>query len=491
MKRSLLYLAVLIIAAGCGNSGNGELTGVPDRPTFYQPDPYGMTFIPLGSFTMGTGDQDVPYSQVQQPKTVSVSSFYMDETEITNNEYRQFVYWVRDSLAHTFLGYAQVANPGQSPEHFIIDKKLNDRTQQGPDDPTNFNIDSTGAPVQPEQYIINWKEKIDWKGEKLAQGTPNPVERLFLPVEERFFHRKEIDSRKLYYRYFWIDLQKAAKASNRWQHQKNAQGQMTGGGGNYSPAIAAQGNRRAFVMEEVINVYPDTLAWIADFSYSYNEPMTKTYFWHPAYDNYPVVGVTWAQAQAFCVWRTQYMNTYLQSQKGEPLVSDFRLPTETEWEYAARGGYEENPYPWGGPYPRNQKGCFLANFKPQRGNYAADGGIQTVIAGHYPPNDFGLYDMSGNVAEWTQSAYDEVSFNVTWDLNPSYTYNAKESDPSVLKRKVIRGGSWKDVSYFLHNGTRSYEYQDSAKSYIGFRCVQSYLGRAKDDNPSKSSEVYK
>ncbi|PKP21405.1 MAG: hypothetical protein CVU06_10050, partial [Bacteroidetes bacterium HGW-Bacteroidetes-22] len=238
MKRSLLYLALLLIAAGCGNSGNGELTGVPDRPTFYQADPYGMTFIPLGSFTMGTGDQDVPYAQTQQPKTVSLSSFYMDETEITNNEYRQFVYWVRDSLAHTYLGFSQVANAGQVPEHFIIDKKLNDRTGQGPDDPTNFNIDSTGAPVQPEQYIINWKEKIDWRGEKLAQGTPNPVDRLFLPIEERFFHRKEIDSRKLYYRYFWIDLQKAAKASNRWQHQKNAQGQMTGGGGNYSPAIA-------------------------------------------------------------------------------------------------------------------------------------------------------------------------------------------------------------------------------------------------------------
>jgi formylglycine-generating enzyme required for sulfatase activity len=61
-------------------------------------------------------------------------------------------------------------------------------------------------------------------------------------------------------------------------------------------------------------------------------------------------------------------------------------------------------------------------------------------------------------------------------MNPDYKYNALPDDPPVLKRKVIRGGSWKDIGYFLQNGTRSYEYQDSSKSYIGFRCVRSYIG---------------
>ena len=120
----------------------------------------------------------------------------------------------------------------------------------------------------------------------------------------------------------------------------------------------------------------------------------------------------------------------------------------------------------------------------------ADGGLQTVIVAHYPPNDFGLYDMAGNVAEWTNSAFDESSYNFTWDLNSSYTYHANYDDPAVMKRKVVRGGSWKDIGYFLQVSTRTFEYQDSAKSYIGFRCVQSYLGRNKDDNPSKSSEIY-
>jgi formylglycine-generating enzyme required for sulfatase activity len=133
----------------------------------------------------------------------------------------------------------------------------------------------------------------------------------------------------------------------------------------------------------------------------------------------------------------------------------------------------------------------LANFKPSRGNYVADGGLHTVIVAHYPPNDFGLYDMSGNVAEWTNSAFDEASYNFTWDLNASYTYNANNDDAAVMKRKVTRGGSWKDINYYLQVSTRSYEYQDSAKCYIGFRCVQSYLGRNKDDVPGKSSEIYK
>jgi len=98
--------------------------------------------------------------------------------------------------------------------------------------------------------------------------------------------------------------------------------------------------------------------------------------------------------------------------------------------------------------------------------------------------------MAGNVAEWTNSAYDPSSYNFTWDMNPNYTYNAKEDDPPAMKRKVIRGGSWKDVKYYLQVTTRAYEYQDTAKSYIGFRCIQPYLGRNKGDNPSKASRVY-
>jgi len=228
--------------------------------------------------------------------------------------------------------------------------------------------------------------------------------------------------------------------------------------------------RSAFKITKDIPIYPDTLVWVRDFSYSYNEPMSKRYYSHPSFGNYPVVGVNWKQATAFCEWRTNYLNSFLESKK-RATESDFRLPTEAEWEYAARGGRSQAPYPWGGYYLRNKKGCLLANFKPGRGNYPEDGGFYTVRADAYWPNDFGLYNMAGNVAEWTSSLYYEGAYNFQHDMNPDIRWNAKESDPPRMKRKVIRGGSWKDVGYFLQTGARSYEYQDTAKAYIGFRCV--------------------
>ena len=88
--------------------------------------------------------------------------------------------------------------------------------------------------------------------------------------------------------------------------------------------------------------------------------------------------------------------------------------------------------------------------------------------------------MAGNVAEWCNTAYDESAYEIMHDLNPEFDYRAKEGeDGTTQKRKVIRGGSWKDISYFIQCGSRSYEYQDTAKSYIGFRCVMTYLGRGK------------
>ncbi|HEY0897059.1 MAG TPA: SUMF1/EgtB/PvdO family nonheme iron enzyme, partial [Sphingobacteriaceae bacterium] len=155
----------------------------------------------------------------------------------------------------------------------------------------------------------------------------------------------------------------------------------------------------------------------------------------------------------------------------------YELPNEAQFEYAARGGRIGNDYPWGGPYIKNAKGCLMANFKPGRGNYIDDGGTFTVNVKSYFPNDFGLYNMAGNVAEWTSSAYDESASTFTHDLNPSFSYEAGAGDPEVLKRKVVRGGSWKDIGYFLQNSTKTFEYQDTSKSYIGFRCVTPYPGR--------------
>lgn len=438
---SCSILALMITINSCSSyKDSGELTGVPGRPKFYEPDPYGMVFIPQGSFTMGNNDQDVAWAQSTFSKVVTVDPFWMDETEITNNEYRQFVFWVRDSIMRRMLG--------EQLEEFLITE------------------DALGNPIDPPR--INWDVKIDFRDEEVNEILNN----LYLPEKERFFGRKEIDTRKLMYEYYWIDYKQAAAKSNRYNFDKK---QYEGYVLNSQGERIEVKDRSAFVLRDVVNVYPDTLCWIADFTYSFNEPYTINYFWHPAYDNYPVVGVTWKQATAFCIWRTQYLNNALRK-KGHPGVHDYRLPTETEWEYAARGGLEHSMYPWGGYYARNKEGCLLANFKPMRGRYADDGGVTTLPVGSYQPNEYGLYDMAGNVAEWTSSAYDESAYIFMHDLNPDYKYNARPSDPPVMKRKVIRGGSWKDIAYFLQCGTRTYEYQDSAKSYIGFRCVRSYLG---------------
>jgi gliding motility-associated lipoprotein GldK len=413
---TLLLLFFAVIIASCGRQEGGQLIGVTDRPSWKGVNPYGMVYVPSGTLQIGVGDEDLSKSLVARPKTISVQGFFMDDTEITNNEYRQFVNWVRDSLAHRKL------------EH-VVEESENDQ--------------------QPPQNIIDWEQEIDWEGDAEGDGV---LEDMYYQGNERFAGRKELDVTKLVFEFQWYDWQRAA-------HDRTS-------------------NRTSHIHREKIKVYPDTLSWVRDYAYSYNEPMTRNYFWHPAFDDYPVVGVNWKMAKAFCYWRTKLWNMYGETAE---ISEDFRLPTEHEWEYAARGGREGAPYPWGAYYTRNAKGCLLANFKPGRGNYPEDGGLYTVKADGYYPNDYGLFCMAGNVAEWTETAYFENAYSFMHDLNPDIRVDAKESDDKTAKRKVIRGGSWKDVAFFMNTGTRTFEYQDTTKCYVGFRCVLTFLGRSIND----------
>ncbi|MFO7616948.1 MAG: SUMF1/EgtB/PvdO family nonheme iron enzyme [Bacteroidales bacterium] len=448
MKNSVFIgLIALLALTGCNSKGGGELVGVPKRNKTFEAEPFGMVKVPMGSFVVGQNDEDPSFSLNSQPKTISVDAFWMDETEITNNEYRQFVHWVIDSITRLKLGE-------QFPDEFLISE---DQFQNSIDPP-----------------LINWKARIDTRDEEVV----NVLEQMYIPQNERFFRRKELDARKLIYEYQDIDYQAAARETRNYQRavQNSDKSQTV----YQDPQLVS--DRSKFVKTYRINIYPDTLCWISDFTYSFNDPMAKMYFWHPGFDEYPVVGVTWEQSKAFCIWRTELQNNHLiQNDASNSLVQNYRLPTESEWEYAARGGRNMSMYPWGSPYTRDGKGYFMANFKPFRGDYgnANKGFLTTGPVGTFEANDFGLYDMAGNVAEWTNSAYDEAAYDFTHDLNPNYEYNALPTDPAVLKRKVVRGGSWKDVALFLQCGTRTYEYQDSAKPYIGFRTVRSTLGVGK------------
>jgi len=458
MKRVLALVILVAGLAGCSDYNTGELVGVQGRKSYIEPDPNGMLFIPAGSFTMGPSDQDIAWAQNAMSRTVSIDAFWMDETEITNNEYRQFVFWVRDSIIRKEFA-------AQGLEDFILK-------------------DKDGNPLEDRDgnSIINWEPPIDLAKDKEGNMKQiiDDMGLYYSGVDQLSPRGKELNVTKLIYNYYYVDLAQASKKSNRFS--------LDYSGGTSEPTVTYQGkvirpngdqedvtSRGSFVNKDWTLVYPDTLCWIADFTYSYNEPLATMYFWHASYDNYPLVGVTWKQANAFCNWRTSYLNAALAS-SGQPLVQYYRLPNEAEWEYAARGNLDHSMYPWGGVYLRNKLGCFVANFKPLRGNYVDDGALATNRVGTYSANEYGLYDMAGNVAEWTITAYDPSAYVFSHDMNPNYQYDARPDDPPVMKRKVIRGGSWKDVARYLQVSVRDYEYQDTAKSYVGFRCVRSYLG---------------
>lgn len=512
MKKLLLVGLIGVVLAAC-STRSGHLTGVLGR-TVYQPEiPLGMVYIPAGSYNMGENDQDVPFLHQTRSKTVSVQAFYMDQTEITNNEYRQFVNWVRDSIAREKI-YAGLEDDDEASKYINYQERYFDEGALEMVDfsPSDRDINRSTSNPTLSLFSLNWDRNFDYNDDEII---PLLVD-MYYPQPERFYKRREIDTRKLNFRYYWIDIREAARRGrveivpNGYNNQSNLvipnhrqlntpphpftgdpQGQDLDMGvfnkKGQNNAIRGHENRQRFVIDEIINVFPDTLCWVRDFTYSFHDPMTNMYFWHPAYDNYPVVGVTWVQAKAFSIWRTQLLNSWLMAM-GDLYVNDFRLPTEAEWERAARGDLALSPYPWGGPYIRNESGCFLGNFKPMRGRYFEDGGFHTVKAFSYNPNGWGLYCMSGNVAEWCETAYDESMYEFSHDLNTDYRYDAMDWDPPSMKRKVLRGGSWKDIGYYLQTSTRTFEYQDTAKSYIGIRNVMTHLGRGGRDFTKEGGE---
>ncbi|RRO16435.1 type IX secretion system lipoprotein PorK/GldK [Flavobacteriaceae bacterium 14752] len=468
MKFKILVNLFFVVAVllSCGDNNKGQLVGVEGKQWFPE-RPYGMVKVEGGSFTMGKSDYDIAGLKNAPIKTVTVTSFYMDETEITNSEYRQFVENVRDSVVRQKLaeeaelaggGNNANANQGNGNGRSIQDFAFKSEGQNnkgglglfgGGNNNNNAQNQNDQTPYQqysrhydPLDRTLNWDVEIIWKpSEYPDENYVYVMDEFYLDKEDSYNGEKMLDVTKFEYSYKTVDLDKAARSDQ---------------------------NLSNYIVEKKVPVYPDTTVWIKDFNYSYNEPMHNNYFSHTAFDNYPVVGVSWVQSKAFADWRTQHLNKY-NKEADKSKSPAFRLPSEAEWEYAARGGLESATFPWGGPYTKDDRACYLANFKPLRGDYAADEALYTVEADAFEPNEYGLYNMSGNVAEWVNTSYDPAAYEYMSSMNPNV--NNKENN-----RKVIRGGSWKDVSYSLRVSTRDYEYADSARSYIGLRMVQDYLG---------------
>ena len=463
--RSLVVLSLAMLAASCGkeksattgwnyndpSNGGFEVVAYDEQET----GP-GLVLIEGGTFTMGRNEQDITMDWNNVPRRVTVSSFYMDETEVANIHYLEYLYWISRVYGADY----------------------------------------------PEVY------------------------------------------------------------------------------------------RRAL---------PDTLVWRDRLAY--NEPFVELYLRHPAYQQYPVVGVSWLQASDFCAWRTDRVNevilvregvlrvnpnqinednfntdAYLAGQYEGLVKSDlvdlnptsassgkrkvrmedgillprYRLPTEAEWEYSAIAQigntiYERvtdrRLYPWNGHYLRNAdekvKGEMMANFKRGRGDNMGTAGflndrgdIPTPVHSYWP-NDFGLYNMAGNVNEWVMDVYRPLSPEDKSDFNPYrgnvYQTQVKDEEYAIAEKdslghipmrnvteeenvnrrnykksdniahidgdepeyitynygatslvndhtRVYKGGSWKDRAYWLTPGSRRFLEEDQSTNDIGFRCAMTRVG---------------
>lgn len=333
--------------------------------------------------------------------------------------------------------------------------------------------------------------------------------------------------------------------------------------------------------EMISKALPDTTVWRG--SLSYNEPMVEIYFRHPAYRDYPVVGISWLQANDYALWRSDRVNemllveagalsynteqtkdnhftteAYLSGQYTSPVISNngsnetknvkmedgimlpkYRLPTEAEWEYAALGLIgntsnerisERRAYPWNTDGMRTDEkgygGSFVANFKRGKGDYMGiagnlnDGAAFPAPVVSYWPNDYGLYNMAGNVSEWVLDVYRPLSYEDFSDHNP-YRGNVHTQDTTVVyslnhndgdykstiqtdwnnedinqeeytsqmydygvttlisdKSRVYKGGSWADGPYYLSPSVRRFMNEDESSSTVGFRCAMSKIGSA-------------
>ena len=375
-----------------------------------------MVRVGRGYLHMGLDSQDSLWGKQTPVRDISVDGFWMDETEITNSQYKQFVMWVRDSILRT-----RMADPSY-----------------GGDETYMITEDKNGDPVTPH---LNWKKSLPRKPNEDEQRA---FESLY--VTNPVTGEKLLDYRQLNYRYEVYDYTTAALRRNRMHaDERNLNTDV-----NANPdEVIMISKDTAYVDDEgrivretinrqlsgpwdflntyIVNVYPDTTCWVNDFHNSENETYLRNYFSNPAYNDYPVVGVTWEQANAFCAWRTEYLLKGLGAEAR--YVQRYRLPTEAEWEYAARGK-DGNEFPWENKDVKNGDGCFYANFKPDRGNYTEDGNLITSKVGAYASNTNGLYDMAGNVAEWTSTIFTEAGVDAMNDLNPQLEYKAAKEDPS-------------------------------------------------------------
>lgn len=324
-----------------------------------------LSYIPAKSFNslVHTGIDSI---STYQPRISTVNGFFISKTEVTNKEYREFVHYVRDSLAHILL------------QHFSIGN------------------------------YIDWKQKIDWNDDRLKP--------LLISPEESVPGRKEIDPSKIL---FSIDF---------------------------------------FGKEECISIYPDTLVWMRDFSYSYNEPLVKNYFSQSLFDQYPVAGISLKHALAFCQWKTEQFNKILNGKDADNVEVGVTLPSNAEWESAAFEEKDNDILLTGNKGYNCNFGTITTMSGVMKKGYKDDGYFYTSPVKKYPAGPFGIYDMKGNVAEWTLTSREEIM-------------NAEMKKEKEKTSFVAKGGGWNSTPFYLQAGACQFFDADAAHSFVGFRYI--------------------
>ncbi len=479
--------------------------------------PPNMVYIRGGSTTIKYNQTSIDSNSA---KKVSLTSFFIDKTEITNQQYRQFVEWVVDSIA--------IVKYLKDDKYFLPDAKGNtkpgDQDNQGATSvDTAKSNDSTAKSTEPTKTSFasdsankandsfNAKRKIDWtrvNHKKIFGSKDEDIQNKIKPLLD-----ENGDIRKDAYQFSYTYL-KQMNTNN------------------------AKAKTRQFVTE-TISVYPDEKVWAEDLTNSQTELLVENYFKITPYEDYPLVGVTWKQARAFCYWRSLTATEYTNMPEFMKYYHlTYSLPSEAQWVYAASGFYDmiaSNPdtdttisnadtlvtkvdstvtahdsaYTAAAveaaqakiakdkadkeaaknadalaeasrnkgevirdstPIHHDENGL-LSNFKQEEGDYWEDGSALTLPVMSFAPNEFGLYNMEGNVSEWMLDAYSPSTFSFVSDLNPSLQYDADSLDADAMRRKVIRGGSFMSNAKALSPYYRDLELDNVAHCYLGFRCV--------------------
>ncbi len=569
IKRSLLFTGVFLIAA----SSLSTTSTAQDNPNYHKSRtrpvipyrhltlaaPPGMVYVPGGSVT-------IKYSQsstdTNSKKRVSLSSFYIDKTEVTNQQYRMFTEWVIDSIAIVnylkddkwFLdpppggwkddaAKTEVAKVDTTTVKDTLLSALGGDMNATAATTTNATPASTTATSAPANAVTDSngrqiRRRINWevvKHKDIFESNDDEIKAKIAPMFDPVTGK--IKEELYTYSYTYL------KATGTNKNVKI---------GEYAT--------------ESINVYPDEKIWFKDLNNSQVDILVENYFTQPPFDDYPVVGVTWKQARAFAAWRSHtnfdYANIadYLKYYKLQ-----YSLPSEAQWVYAAGKDIKNSNQPVATPEPepeatpdsvatasttapatdstgaampttdsaalsaitaatdgsatpvaededgggkkkkkkkkknsedeesveevavvapakpdkdatpvdKDRNGSLLVNFKQEEGDYTEDGANFTLPVMSYSPNEFGVYNMIGNVAEWVLDAYSPSAFAFVSDVNPVLLYDADPKDGDAMKRKVVRGGSFVSNAKALSPFTRDYELQDNVHCYIGFRCVMS------------------